>query len=125
MIDLDWAATETQIDVATTSSNIGKASVVSVANNVMVKRRRRASYVKRTALEVFVVTTTDASADVLPIETGEQALSIGNVGLLPYDDDPDWNASLAKSLDALQRLANKARKDHEDGRTVELDPDTL
>jgi hypothetical protein len=44
---------------------------------------------------------------------------------LPYDDDPEWNASLAKSLDVLQRLADSARKDHEDGRTIPLDPDKL
>ncbi len=44
---------------------------------------------------------------------------------LPYDDDPEWNASFSKSLDALQRLADKARKDHQDGRTIPLDPDQL
>jgi hypothetical protein len=44
---------------------------------------------------------------------------------LPYDDDPEWNASLAKSLDVLQRLADKARKDHEEGRTMPLDPEQL
>jgi len=40
---------------------------------------------------------------------------------LPYDDDPAWNASFARSLDALQRLAEKARKDHDEGRTTPLD----
>lgn len=44
---------------------------------------------------------------------------------LPYDDDPQWNASFAASLDALQRLADKARKDREEGRTIPLDPDQL
>ena len=40
---------------------------------------------------------------------------------LPYDDDPEWNSSFAKSLDALERLADKARKDHDEGRTTWLD----
>ncbi len=44
---------------------------------------------------------------------------------LPYDDDPEWNGSFAKSLDDLQRLADKARKDHEEGRVTPLDPDQL
>ena len=44
---------------------------------------------------------------------------------LPYDDDPEWNASFAQSLDVLQRLADEARKDHEQGRTIPLDPDQL
>jgi hypothetical protein len=44
---------------------------------------------------------------------------------LPYDDDPAWNASFAKSLDILQRMADKARKEHEEGRTTPLDPDKL
>ena len=44
---------------------------------------------------------------------------------LPYDDDPEWNTSFAKSLDVLQRLADRARKDHEEGRTMPLDPDEL
>ncbi len=44
---------------------------------------------------------------------------------LPYDDDPAWNASFAKSLDVLQRLAEKTRKDHDEGRAIELDPDQL
>ncbi len=44
---------------------------------------------------------------------------------LPYDDDPEWNASFAKSLDTLQRLADKARQDHEQGHTLPLDPDQL
>lgn len=42
---------------------------------------------------------------------------------LPYDDDPEWNASFAKSLDVLRRLTDKARKDYEEGRTIELNPD--
>jgi hypothetical protein len=46
-------------------------------------------------------------------------------GRLPYDDDPEWNASFARSLDVLQRLADKAKKDYAEGRTIELDPDTL
>jgi hypothetical protein len=44
---------------------------------------------------------------------------------LPYDDDPEWNTSFANSLETLQRLADKAQKDFEEGRTVELDPDNL
>ncbi len=44
---------------------------------------------------------------------------------LPYDDDPEWNASFARSLDVLQQLADKARQDHEEGRTTPLDPDQL
>ena len=44
---------------------------------------------------------------------------------LPYDDDPEWNTSFANSLDVLQRLADQARKDHEEGRTVPLNPDQL
>ena len=44
---------------------------------------------------------------------------------LPYDDDPEWNESFSNSLDALQRLADKAQKDDEEGRTVDLDPDNL
>ncbi len=44
---------------------------------------------------------------------------------LPYDDDPEWNTSFANSLETLQRLADKAQKDYEAGRTDELDPDNL
>ena len=44
---------------------------------------------------------------------------------LPYDDDPAWNESFANSLDVLQRLADKAKKDYEEGRTIPLDPDAL
>ncbi len=44
---------------------------------------------------------------------------------LPYDDDPAWNDSIARSLPALQRLADKAIEDYKAGRTTELDPDEL
>lgn len=44
---------------------------------------------------------------------------------LPYDDDPAWNESIARTLPALQRLADKAIEDYKAGRTTELDPDKL
>jgi len=44
---------------------------------------------------------------------------------LPYDDDPAWNDSIARSLPFLERLAAQALRDHDEGRTIELDPDKL
>lgn len=39
--------------------------------------------------------------------------------------DERWEAALAKSQEALERLANEAREEHRAGRTEALDPDAL
>jgi hypothetical protein len=46
-------------------------------------------------------------------------------GELPYDDDPEWNESIAKSLDVLQCMADNAQQDADEGRAQPLDPDRL
>lgn len=44
---------------------------------------------------------------------------------LPYDDDHEWNSVFLKSLSVLQRLAEKAQQDHEQGKTLPLEPNNL
>lgn len=39
--------------------------------------------------------------------------------------DEAWDASFAKSKELLRRMADKALKDYQEGRTEPLDPDTL
>lgn len=39
--------------------------------------------------------------------------------------DERWEAALAKSQEALERLANEAHEEHRAGRTEALDPDAL
>lgn len=43
---------------------------------------------------------------------------------LPYDDDPEWNASIERSLPALKRMSDKAAQDYQEGRTLAL-PDAI
>jgi hypothetical protein len=62
----------------------------------------------------------DTPPGLPPGEAVRVIIETMNTEELPYDDDPAWNESFAKSLDILQRLANKARKDHEEGRTNTL-----
>lgn len=40
-------------------------------------------------------------------------------------DEARWDESFAKSQDLLARMADEALRDYEEGRTDELDPDTL
>ncbi len=40
-------------------------------------------------------------------------------------DEALWNEQFARSQDVLERLADEALKDQDEGRTDELDPDTL
>lgn len=39
--------------------------------------------------------------------------------------DKAWDESFARSKDMLRRMADKALKNYEEGRTEPLDPDTL
>jgi len=39
--------------------------------------------------------------------------------------DAEWDRTFENSHNALKRLADKARKEHREGRTEELDPDNL
>ncbi len=39
--------------------------------------------------------------------------------------DAEWDRAFASSRDALAKLAAKARKEHKEGRTEDLDPDNL
>jgi hypothetical protein len=62
----------------------------------------------------------------IDLESGAMVqVYIETVSELRYDDDPEWNGSLTKSLNILQQFAAKARKDHEEGQTSALDPDRL
>ncbi len=56
---------------------------------------------------------------------GDVRITIEPIGPdeLPYDDDPEWNASFAASLDVLQRLADKAHAEYMAGQTEDFDPD--
>ncbi len=47
--------------------------------------------------------------------------------LAEIDDEAQWDAAFSRpeSHDVLARLAAEARAEHEAGRTLDLDPDTL
>ncbi len=45
--------------------------------------------------------------------------------LAEIDDDLRWDRAFAKSLPALERLADRVLADHQAGETEQLDPDSL
>ncbi len=65
-----------------------------------------------------------AIARLKTLPTNEQD-ALAALILEELEDENRWDASFAKSQDALARLAGEAMVEYQAGRTQDLDPETL
>ena len=69
--------------------------------------------------------TLDAAIAKLASLPPEEQDRVGQWLLDELRDDAQWDGELARSQDALSKLAAEARADRSQGRATELDPDKL